>query len=242
MKSKFNFTIKNENGIYDMHELGIWVNDFVISSPSPYRNKRYTRHGVRLKNSRMRERSIFISMLVESDSVIDFDNLTHLIYKAFYSKEEMTITRDLFPKTEIRAVQELEYDIKNITCSDGTVDIELSMYEPYLIGNEKSITVNSADQYLINGESFADWTATIDFTKSVSKYELEHDQGKITVNFNFEPGDVLFIDFVNRDIMLNDNNMDVGLSVESVWFYLQPGYNQLKASSKTEMKYRERFI
>lgn len=141
MKSEQNFSVIKQDGtIIDMHEIGVWVESFHIHSPNIYRNKLKIPNmpGAYLANSTEEERKVSIVMQLESENLKEFDQLKHQIYDVFFSEEDFTIIRDLTPDREIHVLQEGDFDIANITPSDGYFEIELTMLDPYVYSKEKS--------------------------------------------------------------------------------------------------------
>ncbi|SFA50914.1 Phage tail protein [Parageobacillus thermantarcticus] len=139
MKSPLNFVVKKGGNIYDMHELGIWVSSFHIYSPNLNRNKLTVpgRRGAYLVNTQEDERHVRIVLQIETDSMQEFDALKHTIFDLFYSEEAFSIIRDITPDKEIFVMQEGEFDIENISDSDGEFEITLTMLDPYIYGPEK---------------------------------------------------------------------------------------------------------
>ncbi|WP_121605387.1 phage tail domain-containing protein [Virgibacillus sp. Bac332] len=153
MKSELNFIVKKDDQVFDMHELGIWVQSFHILSPNINRSKLVvpSMAGAHLSSTQEGERRVSIEMLIESDSMIGFDQLKHQIFDLFYSKDKLTIIRDLTPDKEMYVMQEGDYDIDSITCSDGEFNITLIMLDPYLYGEEQSREFTS-DVFTIENE------------------------------------------------------------------------------------------
>ncbi len=141
MKSEFNFKIIKDGMSYDMHELDIWIEYFHIHSPPndltlidvPGKDGAY------LAGSKVGVRDVDIGLQLSTDSIEELDNLKHLIYDLFFSKESFRIIRD-FTSRELYVIQEESYDIDNITCSDGDISIKLKMLDPYLYGPEKTLS------------------------------------------------------------------------------------------------------
>ncbi|UYL94140.1 distal tail protein [Geobacillus phage vB_GthS_PK5.2] len=139
MKSRLNFIVKKDGKIYDMHELGIWVSSFHIYSPNLTRNKIVVpgRPGAYLAGTKEEERHVRISLQIETNDLQEFDEMKHRIFELFYSNDEFVIIRDIAPDREIRVLQEGEYDIENLSDSDGEFEVTLTMLDPYLSGPEK---------------------------------------------------------------------------------------------------------
>ena len=141
IKSKYNFILKKTNGeLVDMHDIGVWVESFHIFSPNVRRTKISVSgmSGSHLANSQEGDRQVSITMHLETDSAGEFDQLKHQLFYLFYSEDELTIIRDLTPNREIHVLQENDYDIENITQSDGDFSILLTMIDPYAYGQEKT--------------------------------------------------------------------------------------------------------
>ncbi|MBN8236828.1 phage tail family protein [Halobacillus kuroshimensis] len=156
MKSDLNFRIIKDGSITDMYDLGIWVESFHIFSPNITREKlQVAGHpGAYLLESNEEERQVSISMQVEADSLKAFDDLKHRIYELFFSREAFVITRDLTPDRKIKVLQEGDYDIDQITTEDGKFQINLTMLDPYLYGDEEE-ALFSEDTLLLYYEGTA---------------------------------------------------------------------------------------
>jgi phage-related protein len=147
MKSPLNFIVKKDGKIFDMHELGIWVSSFHIYSPNLNRTKSNIsgRAGSYLVATKEEERHVRIRLQVETDYIQEFDELKHKIFDLFFSKEEITIIRDIAPDKEIYVIQEGEYDIENISDSDGEFELILTMLDPYIYGAEHKYIIPSGN-------------------------------------------------------------------------------------------------
>jgi phage-related protein len=156
MKSPLNFIVKKNGNIFDMHELGIWVSSFHIYSPNLNRNKLTIpgRPGAYLTNTKEEERHVKISLQIETDSIQEFDALKHTIFDLFYSEDAFSIIRDITPDKEIFVMQEGEFDIENISDSDGEFEITLTMLDPYIYGPEKE-AIFPSDVVSLNYEGTA---------------------------------------------------------------------------------------
>ncbi|WP_337970137.1 phage tail domain-containing protein [Virgibacillus salexigens] len=157
MKSELNFKIIKDGQTFDMHELGIWVESFHIHSPNISRSKLNVPGmiGAHLASTEEGERQVSIGMQIETDSMLEFDQLKHQIYDLFYSVESFSIVRDLTPDQEIFVFQEGEYDIDNITPEDGKFGLTLTMLDPYKYGKEKTKEFAS-DAGIITNEGTAE--------------------------------------------------------------------------------------
>ncbi|KMM38594.1 phage tail domain-containing protein [Guptibacillus hwajinpoensis] len=145
MKSKLNFKIEYVNNqIIDMHDMGLWVDSFHIFSPDVERNTIDipNRHGALLASSRIKTRKVKLSFTVDTNSVEDLDYYRHAIFQTFYSEKPYKIIRDVNPNRELFAIQDGEYDIENVTFSDGACAIELMMLDPILYSLERNQVIN----------------------------------------------------------------------------------------------------
>lgn len=167
MKSEQNFRVEYKNGkITDMHQIGLWVNSFHIYSPNAERTLLDIpgMNGSYLTSSKITKRKIDISFQVETDNIKTLDDIKHLIYETFYSEEEYKIIRDLTPEKYLTAIQDGEYDIENITSSDGEFELTLVMLDPFIYGplhkgvfeNEVGLITNSGSK-----ETFPTFRATV---------------------------------------------------------------------------------
>jgi len=247
MKSILNFIVKHKDGtIYDMHNLGIWVESFHIHSPLAYRETFVNpgEHGERLKKSRIGKRMIDLTLQFEQDDYESFDRHKHLIYSIFYTEEPFEIIRDITPDKKLFACQEGDYDISNITLSDGELTLSLTMLDPLIYGQDINLTIGSVyNTFTINVKEQSPWTSQTTFNANASQFILEEIQGgNIIINYNFISGDVLEINSRTRKITINGNLLNFALSIHSVWFKLKRGQMQIKASHVTTLTYTENFL
>ncbi|MEW4325858.1 phage tail family protein [Rossellomorea marisflavi] len=230
MRSRFNFSIEYSDGRkVDMHEKGLWVSFFRVSSPNAEREI-YEHHGIpggRLVSSRIGVRQVRIGFSFEKGSLEELDNFKHEIYQIFYHKDEYKIKRDMYPDTQLMALQEGEYDIENVTGTDGEFEIELTMLDPFIYGSKKEITLTGQAINLGPGEYRPIITAK--FTSAASSFKVAHQEsGKfIEVKFEFVAGDLLVIDFSTRKITINNNVRMTAFTLKSRFFNFAPFTNRL---------------
>lgn len=246
MKSILNFKVKHKDGqIYDMHNLGLWVESFHIYSPNAERETFVMpgQHGEKLKKSRIGKRRIDITIQIEQDDYESFDKHKHLIYTIFYTEEPFEIIRDIEPDKKLFALQEGDYDISNITLNDGEFSLTLTMLDPLIYGQDINLVIGPTyNTFLINVKEKSPWFSQTVFNENATQYILEEAQGgKIIINYDFIPGDILEINSKTRKITLNGNLLNFALSIHSVWFYLK-GQMQLKANHVTTLTYTENFL
>lgn len=159
-------------------------------------------------------------LLTETEEELIFDDETDRRYYA--------VVDGNFDADEIVTVG---YGIIRFVCPDS-----------YKYGAEKMLNLtNEIQTYNILGQAETPWISTTTFTVPQSKFTLESNAGKITLNYDFIAGDVLEINYETRDIFVSGINIDVGLTLDSVWFDLKPGEMCFKASHVTTLKYDERY-
>jgi predicted phage tail component-like protein len=142
MKSEYNFKIQYPDGsIVDMHEIGLWIESFRIYSPNIERTliELAGRPGALQVSSRITSRKIKIVFQIEESTAKAYDDFKHKIFSIFCHENEYKIIRDISPDTTLLAAQEGEYDIENITPTDGEFEITLIMLDPYKYGEEITI-------------------------------------------------------------------------------------------------------
>src|SRR5690625_2510706 len=160
----------------------------------------------------------------------------------------------LLSDTERELIFDDEADRSYFAIVDGSLDAEEIVSvgygiirfvcpESYKYGSGQSLDLMSSSNqtFLVTGQASTPWSSRTVFTVPQSQFTLESSTGKIILNYDFIAGDVLEIDYESRDITVSGINIDVGLSMESVWFELEPGEIQMKASHETEIKYTERY-
>lgn len=247
MKSIYNFRVKHNDGqTFDMHDHNLWIESFRILSPNAIRSLYQLRSaGARLKKSKKGVRRVRIRIQAESGNVVDYDNIKHQIYNIFFTDEPFEIVRDLTPDKKILVLQEGDYDIENITTSDGNFELYLTMLEPYLIGPTQTITLTTEYQiHEVIGQVATPWKSKTTFTVPQSQFVLESNTGlKIILNFEFIAGDVLEIDSLKRKVTLNGNDLATAISLETEWDKgeLNQGYTTMKANHETELTYTGRY-
>lgn len=134
----------------------------------------------------------------------------------------------------IEVTEEHEYAAKGNVVIAGDFS---AMY-----GDEITLTFgDNSDYFHIEGQQPADWVARIEFNSDQTEYVLESNCGSIEIYYEFIAGDVLEIDYKTRGIRLNGEDIDVGISLASVWFALSPGYMNLSASHPTALSYVSRY-
>lgn len=114
----------------------------------------------------------------------------------------------------------------------------------YSYGKTYELTITEDFQsFTIFGQYKTPWTSRTTFAESAGQYTLENNAGgKIILNYDFVPGDILDIDYFKRKVTLNDINLAMAVSLQSQWFDLKPGEVQLKASHNTTLTYSERYF
>ncbi|GAF63640.1 hypothetical protein BTS2_0531 [Bacillus sp. TS-2] len=244
MKSPLNYkAIHSDGTVYDMHELGWWVESFHIHSQNVIRDIQFLGGKERLRKTRLGSRQVDIGVQVEESSIRGLDEQKHLFYTATYSVEPIKIIRDITPDRYILIYQEGSYDIDNLTDSDGVFSLSLRMLEPFLFGEEKqlSITTSYANR-TVTGQVNTPWKSRTVFSSAATSFTLENDNGgRILLNYNFVQGDILEIDYLKRKITVSGTVRPEILSMQSYWFDLKPGVNRLRASHATTITYEERF-
>jgi predicted phage tail component-like protein len=230
MKSRFNFSIEYSDGRkVDMNEKGLWVSFFRISSPNAERDI-YEHSGIpggRLISSRIGVRKVRIGFSFEKGSLEELDSFKHEIYQILFHKDEYKIVRDMYPDKQLMALQDGEYDIDNVTGTDGEFEIELTMLDPFIYGNKKEITLTS--QAINLGMEEYQPTITAKFTVAASSFKVAHQEsGKfVEVKYGFVAGDLLVIDFSKRKVTINNNVRMTALTLKSRFFDLVPFTNRL---------------
>lgn len=122
---------------------------------------------------------------------------------------------------------------------------EIIFYLPqgYRYGDEKTMNIDSTwRSFEIGGQVKTPWYTYTRFMIPQSQYKLEGSNGlDVLLNFSFMAGDILEIDYSERKVRLNGNNLAVSVSLSTVWKELIPGQMQLWASHATSMKFDERY-
>lgn len=184
MISEHNFTVHKDGESYNMHDVGVWVNYLQISSPNTSYEK------VKVPNSRKTlltnheegTRSISIELLLEADTIADYEYLVHKVYEIFFSGEEVRIERDSHLGESIYAVLEGEYSPEDITTTDGEINFEMIMIDPVIYGPENKYFFNDGVAQVNNrGSVEASPIIEIDITGDVTHVDVISDDGFLRV-------------------------------------------------------------
>lgn len=133
----------------------------------------------------------------------------------------------------------------------------------YNIGTESLITficgykyslekeLEATGTHNIKGHKSTFWRTRTEFTSKASQYTLQfnapdksdlRDINKIVINFNFTVGDILEIDFLKRQIKINDVDISNTLSIiSSNYMELPIGDVEFSATEETNIFYNERY-
>lgn len=97
--------------------------------------------------------------------------------------------------------------------------------------NQLTSTFSAVNSYSHDETS---WKTSTTFTGASNSFTLEHrEKGKLMLNHAFKVNDIIEIDHKKRLVMLNRQpRMDL-VSLDSNWFTLVPGANQLRSSHAT---------
>lgn len=98
------------------------------------------------------------------------------------------------------------------------------------------------ETFTITSQTATPWSSRTVFAEPASGFSLETNKGgKIILNYDFIAGDVLEVNYETRDVWLNGEDLAVSIALETMWFELEPGAVQIKASYDTELIYSERY-
>lgn len=216
----------------------------VLERGRPYWAPRYNEFVTRGNNHRIRNTKtepvpIPVTLLIDGSSKEDLLNKAEEIAEWLITDKEAPLVFDDRTNRTHWVVLEGAVDEEEIVSFSRA---SLEFISLYKTGASKTLNLTSTMQsFTITGQTETPWVSTTTFTVPQSSFLLESSTGKITLNYNFIAGDVLEIDYKSRDILVNGINLDIGLSLESVWFDLKPRMMQFKASHPTAIKYDERY-
>lgn len=118
-------------------------------------------------------------------------------------------------------------------------------------GEERTITIDTTATETIGGHKPTAWKTKTTFDENQSGYELQfnspgksdlRDIGKIEINYNFQRGDVLEIDYSKRKITVNGvDRSNILVILQSNYMELPVGEVEFEASHDTEVFYSERY-
>lgn len=204
------------------------------------RNIRMSRSG------RPRLKSTEKELLVQPVTLmIDGNNKSDLLEKAeevaswLVTKEAKKLTFSDQPNRHYIAAVDGEVDVDEIV-SFSRCTVQFICLEK--LGDEHTLNLTSTTQtFTIKGQESTPWKSRTRFSVPQSSYTLESNVGKVLLEYNFIAGDVLEIDYENRDVFLNGKDLATSVLLETVWAELPVGEVSLKASQPTELTYSERY-
>lgn len=220
----------------------IKVNMALFRPPTPpieFKVKEKVQGGSRKIGKRFTDMILPVPITIKSDRPIEF--LKEEISNWLYSEEaQKLVFRQIPNRYYLAEYESMQLDEKG-RYAKGVINFYLA--EAYRYGYDVPIKLPSTfTSYAIKGQTKTPWTSKTIFTSAQSSFVLETDQGgKISLQYNFVVGDTLEIDYDKRKVSLNGNNLAVSILFETVWFLLNPGNVQIRASHPTTLIYTPRF-
>lgn len=218
--------------------------DFSFTLPTiadiNYNYHELPKYGVRIKKYRFGELPIPVPVTIVDDGRgLDYikKDLAEWLFTEDDKKLEFTHYPGYYYLARLKSIDLQD----NHKVMKGTINFICQ--SPFKVGTGHTLSVtNSFQTFGISGQCKTPWTSRTRFSVPQSNFTLETNRGgKIILNYDFIAGDVLEIDYTKRKITLNDNDLAVALSIQSVWFELEPGDVQIRASHPTTLTYTERY-
>lgn len=199
------------------------------------------RAGSRITQTRLKELPIPVPVIVEPNG-LSLDDIKVDVNGWLSQEADKVLKFNFYPKYHYMArLEKIHWIDETEHLMKGTIHFVCTEV-PYRLGFKESLEINSSLQrYIIGGQVETPWQSKTTFTERTDQFVLESNKGKLIINYGFIVGDLLEIDYKSRDIKLNGVLIDVGLSLESVWFDLDVGEMKFKASHETELVYTERY-
>ncbi|MCM3111687.1 distal tail protein Dit [Lederbergia lenta] len=139
---------------------------------------------------------------------------------------------------------------ENIARKNGT-DVVIKFICGYKYSLERNLPINTTATNNIDGHKSTSWRTKTTFTANQTGYEVKfnapgksnlRDICKIKLNFNFQKGDVLQIDYRKRRVTLNGNDItNTVVILQSNFMELPIGQVEFTANHQTEFYYHERY-
>lgn len=217
------------------------VNMDLFRPPTPpieFQTSERRKGGSRTRKKRFTDMVLPVPIVISSDRAIEHlkEELSDWLY---HEKPKKLIFKQIPDRYYLAEYDSMELNEK-YKYAKGVINFYLA--EGYRFGAEKTLNITSDfTNHVITGQVEAPWTSTTKFAVPQSQFTIESNTGEITLNYEFKAGDVLEISYKSRDIFVSGIDINVGLSLESVWFDLKPGRMQLRASHPTTLKYDERY-
>lgn len=218
--------------------------DFSFTLPTiadiNYNYHELPKYGVRIKKYRFGELPIPVPVTIVDDGRgLDYikKDLAEWLFTEDDKKLEFTHYPGYYYLARLKSIDLQD----NHKVMKGTINFICQ--SPFKMGAGHTLSVtNSFQTFKVTGQCKTPWTSRTRFSVPQSNFTLETNRGgKIILNYDFIAGDVLEIDYTKRKITLNDNDLAVALSIQSVWFELEPGDVQIRASHPTTLTYTERY-
>lgn len=210
-------------------------------SPTPpieFINRDLRSGGTEVKDKRFTDMTLSVPIVIRSDEAIEYlkEDLSNWLY---HDKPKKLSFKQIPDRYYLAEYDSMELDEK---AGYGKGVINFYLAQAYRYGQTKTLTVNPNSQsYEITGQKETSWKSVTIFKSSLKTFSIASNFGEIKINYSFVAGDVLRINYDKREITINGNNIDVGLSLNSQWFKLQPKIMSIKATSQTTIEYIEVF-
>lgn len=216
----------------------------VLERGRPYWAPRYNEfvtkgNNHRIRNTKTEPVPIPVTLLIDGSSKEDLLNKAEEIAEWLITDKEAPLVFDDRTNRTHWVVLEGAVDEEEIVSFSRA---SLEFISLYKTGASKTLNLTSTMQsFTITGQTNAPWTSKTTFTVPQSQFVIESNTGIITLNHEFKANDVLEIDYKKRDVSLNKKDLATALSLESIWFELEPGATRIKASHPTILNYDERY-
>lgn len=210
--------------------------------PMEYETRSRKQGGARLNYKRGMSEEIPIDVkFIREDSSVSWEDVLSKVAGVLLGKEEKKISfKHDSEKYFLAHVMSIEIEEEYEYAATGYITIFSE--HPCMFGDEITLSATDEEQsFKIQGQQDTSWTSRTVMQEDSDKYSIKSSDQFLDIFFDFVRGDVIEIDYNTRRITLNGKNIDVGLSLESDWFILSPGYVNLVCSDTTDIIYTPRY-
>lgn len=194
----------------------------------------------RLRKTKVETREINVPILILHDGFTDLQSKKEELAEWLVSEEPKRLEFTDEPNRYYMAVVEGLAEHEEFPYW-AEAEINFLCPIPYKFGKERDFTVSSSKYKLIEGQLPVAWETFTEFTEDADEYELEIGDLNIILDFGFRKYDELKIDYVNRSVTLNGDDIITALDIRSVWKQLPPKNVKTKATEETKVTYTERY-
>ena len=201
------------------------------------------RPGVYMRKKRIVKQRTFTVPVLLHDLDMNYNELKEDLAAWLIHDEPKPLIFDDEPNRIYYAVVDGAFNPEDIvTFGKGTIPFVCP--NPYKYGFEESIILGN---FPIRNEGTVETSPifSVKFIAGASEFIFTHQNGKfVRIIYNFSVNDLLVVDMDKRKITINNNVKMTTLDLNSNWFSLNPGKNEIIVSSgaKTTITFKPKWL